>query len=77
MGVKSEKEIQSEIQKCKDDIVYFVENYIWINKSPLSMTERLTLKLWCGKDDLSVKGKFWFKIYLRKMYYRHKEFKNS
>jgi hypothetical protein len=26
--LKSSKEIQKEIQKCKDDIVYFVETYV-------------------------------------------------
>lgn len=65
---------QKEIQKCKENIGYFVENYLWVDKPTLSLSEKLVLLCWFKNNEVSVIGKPWMKIYMRRMYYRHRNF---
>ena len=49
----TEKERKEELQKCKDDIVYFMENYCTINGQPIVLSDYAKEFLQLNKENFT------------------------
>lgn len=79
--LKSKEEIQAEIQKCKEDIVYFIENYAY-PEIKLTDNQKFMLDLYKKAEEskstvVILQGRVGTKYFLQSSYERHEEFKKD
>jgi hypothetical protein len=74
--LKSDEEIRKEILKCKNDIVYFVENYV-SPKIKLSDFDKAILKAYQNNQKVIMVSGRRCSRYLATFAQRHDEFKKE
>ena len=75
--LKSSKEIQKEIQKCKDDIVYFVETYVKPEIVLTNFQKELLLAHSRGEKIVLSRGRSCGIVFIAESAIRHDEFKED
>lgn len=75
--LKSSKEIQEEIQKCKDDIVYFVETYVKPEIKLTNFQKELLKAHSRGERVLVSSGRNYGMVFISESGIRHDEFKRD
>lgn len=75
--LKSSKEIQEEIQKCKDDIVYFVETYVKPEIKLTNFQKELLRAHSRGERVVAYSGRNYGMVFIFESGIRHDEFKKD
>ena len=75
--LKSSKEIQREIQKCKDDIVYFLETYVKPEIKLTNFQKELLKAHSRGEKVMISNGRHHSMILIKESIIRHDDFKKD